>query len=116
MLGLISELVYVSHMVVLELNYSVNLQVFFGSIFPLLIFDVLPSDDIFEVIFNLSEVPDEPRSEKFDEIGYGSMLIYGNLGSLLIIQVLAWVIIGAIFLLLKFLPNRFLHKVIRRFL
>jgi hypothetical protein len=105
MLGLISELIYVSHMVVLELNYSANLQVFFGSIFPLLIFDILPSDDIFEAMFTLSEVPDKPRSDKFDEVGYGSMLIYGNLGSLLIIQVMFWLIFGGIFLFLKYMPQ-----------
>jgi hypothetical protein len=84
LLGLVGELTIVSHFVVLDLHYSVNLQTFFGSIFPLLIFDVLPTDDWYETIFTLSKVVDEPKSTKFEEVGYGSMLIYGNLGSLLI--------------------------------
>ena len=43
-LGLVSELTLVSHFVVLDLHYSTNLQVFFKSMFPLLIFDALPTD------------------------------------------------------------------------
>jgi len=43
-LGLVSELTLVSHFVVLDLHYSPNLQVFFKSMFPLLIFDALPTD------------------------------------------------------------------------
>jgi len=43
-LGLVSELTLLSHFVLLDLNYSPNLQVFFKSIFPLLIFNALPTD------------------------------------------------------------------------
>jgi len=46
-LGLVSELILVSHFVVLDLNYSPNLLVFFKSIFPLLIFDALPTDILY---------------------------------------------------------------------
>ena len=46
-LGLVSELTLVSHFVVLDLHYSPNLQVFFNSIFPLLIFDALPTDILY---------------------------------------------------------------------
>ena len=84
LLALASELVFVSHMVLINLNYSPNLLAFFSTLFPLLTFDVLPSDDIFEWAFNLSEVEDKPMTEMFDQSGYGSELIYGNLGSLLI--------------------------------
>ena len=51
---------------------------------PIWTFDILPSDDIFEPIFNLSEIDDDALTEKFDEVGYGSKLVYSNLGSLII--------------------------------
>jgi hypothetical protein len=63
---------------------------------------MMPSDDIFEEMFTISEVNDEPKSDKFDEIGYGSMLVYGNLGSLLIFQVLIWLFISVNFMILKY--------------
>jgi hypothetical protein len=85
LLGLVAELTVVSHFVVLDLNYSINLQDFFRQIFPLLIFDFLPTDDWYQKYSTLSEVDDKPKSTKFEEVGYGSMLIYGNLGSLLFI-------------------------------
>jgi hypothetical protein len=85
-LGLIAQLVYVSHLCVLDLNYSLNLQAFFKSIFPILIFDVVPADDIFEYSLSLSEVEEDDHgmNDKFKEIGYESIMIFGNLGSLLI--------------------------------
>ena len=83
-MGLIVELTYVSHMTVLEVDYSPKLMAFFKSIFPVLTFDAFPSDDIFEWMFGLSVIDDEPLSEKFEEIGYGTKMVFSNLGSLLI--------------------------------
>jgi hypothetical protein len=71
-------------MVLINLNYSPNLLQFFGLLFPYITFDVLPSDDIFEWMFTLSALDDKPITDMFDEVGYGSQLLYENLGSLLI--------------------------------
>jgi hypothetical protein len=59
-LALVAQLAYVSHLVAIKLHFSLNLQEFFQSIFPILIYDVLPSDDIFEYIFSLYGIDDDP--------------------------------------------------------
>ena len=92
-------------MVVLDLGYSPNLLAYFSSIFPILTFDILPSDDIYESMFKISETSDEPMTDMFDEVGYGSKLVFGNLGSLLIFQVLYWLFIAANTLFLKYFPK-----------
>jgi hypothetical protein len=111
------EVLYVSHMVVLELHYSLNLLIFFESIFPILTFDIVPSDDIYEWMFKLSEVEDEPKSENFDQIGYGATLVYNNLGSLLMYQVCLWLFLIINSFILKFvLTEKTKYKKSRKFL
>lgn len=70
LLSIVAELTIVSHFVVLDLHYSTNLQQFFKQIFPLLIFDILPTDNWYESWFSLSEIEDDPKSSKFEEVGY----------------------------------------------
>jgi hypothetical protein len=99
-----AELAYLSHLIAINLNYSLNLQQFFASLMPIWTFDILPSDDIFEVIFGISSIDDDALTEKFDEVGYGSKLVYGNLGSLLIYQVMMWLFMIVNSLVLKYCP------------
>jgi hypothetical protein len=84
-------------------------------LFPLLTFDILPSDEIYDEMFDLSSIEDdEPLTEKFDEVGYGSQMIYGNLGSLMIFQVLIWLYMVVLAILLRYLPKKYIK--IRRIL
>ena len=77
--------------------------------FPLLTFDILPSDVIYDEMFDLSSIEDdEPLTEKFDEVGYGSQMIYGNLGSLMIFQVLIWLYMVVLAILLRYLPKKYI--------
>jgi hypothetical protein len=62
-----AELVFISLMVSLNnLHYSLNLQVFLGSIFPILTFDIIPADDIFDYMFKVSTFRDDPLSKNLD--------------------------------------------------
>jgi len=54
-LGLINELSYICHMCALRLNYSESLLDLFRIFFPISNFDFLPTDDLYETIFNISE-------------------------------------------------------------
>jgi hypothetical protein len=58
------------------------MQEFFGNIFPLITFDVVPTDYIYAVLN--AGIDDEALTEQFDHVGYGSQLVFDNLGSLLL--------------------------------
>jgi hypothetical protein len=60
-------------------------------------------------------VNDHPVSNKLDEVGYSSMLVFGNLGTLLIFQVLGWLFISVNFMILKYLKV-YMHRKLRNFL
>ena len=64
LLGLVESISMITHMFLLSLMYPVNVQDFFGQIFPLISFDLLPFDVINEEIFRFEEVEnDEPMTE-----------------------------------------------------
>jgi hypothetical protein len=64
LLGMIESISLITHMFLLTLMYPVNVQDFFGQIFPLISFDLLPFDDINEKIFRFEEVEnDEAMTE-----------------------------------------------------
>lgn len=46
LLGLIDSLSIITHMFCISLNYPANVSDFFGSIFPLISFNLIPFDDI----------------------------------------------------------------------
>ena len=50
-LGLISSLSLIAHYVLIDLNYPANLHDFFSQIFPLISFDLIPTDDLYSFIF-----------------------------------------------------------------
>jgi hypothetical protein len=74
----------ITHFCLLDLDYPLNLLKFFGDLFPIIAFDILP-EGWYEKMFNLSELEDESISDQFEIVGYeNTSLVYGNLGSLLI--------------------------------
>ncbi len=102
-------------MCVLRLHYSENLLNFFGVFFPIVNFDFLPSDQIYEYIFRISEQDDKAKTDNFEMIGYGSSLVFGNLGSLPLYQIAAWLVLALAFLIIKCCPSDLLgNSVIRR--
>lgn len=113
LLSLVEALTVVSHFVVLNLHYSENLEGFFKDLFPLLTFDILPTDILFEYMFSLSQIEDEAMTKSFGAIGYESMFVYNNLGSLLIFQVAMVVLQMINFLLLKLTNTRLPRPLLR---
>ena len=69
----------------MSLDYPLRMQLFFGGLFPLITFDAMPTDDLYNLLFNTKSFEDdEPLTEQFGIIGYSSRLVYDNMGSLLV--------------------------------
>jgi hypothetical protein len=76
-------------MFILQLNYPSHVQDYFAGIFPLITFDLFPTDDLYEEIFQFSELDyEEGLSEQFSIVGYEYIPIIGNMGSIFVIVVL----------------------------
>lgn len=88
LLELVGPLAIVTHFVLLDLEYPVNIQEFFGLIFPMITFDVFPTDDLYQAQFQVNDMEDDALTEQFDLVGYGTMICFSNLGSLLIFMFL----------------------------
>lgn len=87
-------------MFLLSLNYPVNVQTFFGQIFPMIAFDLIPFDVINNGIFRFNEVEtDEPLTEQFESVGYESSLIILALGDIYYLMALSPVIVLILYLL-----------------
>ena len=72
-----------------------NLNVVFKIIMNIAAFDILPTDYIYDLIFKVDQK--EPLSTKFEAMGFESLWLIYNLGSLLLISL-------SIPLLMAFLP------------
>lgn len=75
-------------MFILSLTYPVNLQEFFRGLFPLIVFDIIPTDELYEKIFAFEELGIESPaiSQQFDHVGYESILSILNMGSIALIS------------------------------
>ena len=83
-LSSVTALTPITHLILIDLDYPANLNHFYSYLFPLISFDLIETDEIYERIFSLSEFEDEPQSEPFDLLGYSYQLAINNIGSLLI--------------------------------
>lgn len=86
-LGIIEPLGLMTHIMLINIEYPQNAQLFTNSIFPIVSFDMIPTDDLYAKLFRLDEVDDEPVSAVFEEIGYESKLSMNNLGSLFLLLI-----------------------------
>ena len=88
--NILSSIISISiifHMFLVTLDYPVEMMDFFGIIFPLISFDAIPVDALFERMFKFSEVTtDAALSDQFDSAGYSSYFIVQNIGSLFFIS------------------------------
>jgi hypothetical protein len=46
-------------MFIIDLNYPRKVQDFFAGLFPLIVFDVVPTDDLYQYIFHFEEIEPE---------------------------------------------------------
>jgi len=75
-------------MFLVTLDYPLEMMNFFALIFPLITFDALPVDPLYEKIFKFSKITtDGVLTDQFDNAGYSSYFIVNNIGSLFLITV-----------------------------
>jgi hypothetical protein len=56
-----------THIMLINVEYPLNAQLFTESIFPIIAFDMVPTDDLYTDIFPaLNEVEDDPISDTFE--------------------------------------------------
>ena len=89
LLSSIRSLGLIVHMFLLSLSYPLNCLSFFGQIFNLISFNLLPTAYIFEKVFQFSAVQDSYLSDWFSWVGYNSMLSVTNMATLFVFMVLA---------------------------
>jgi hypothetical protein len=90
----IKPLKLITHMILIPLSYPANLQDFFSKIFPLITFDLIPTDKLYELIFKPYSFYDSALDENFDVVGYNDKLVINNMGSLFILIILQPICLG----------------------
>ena len=66
----------------MQLGYPAGISVFYAAIFEYVVFDFIPTDNLYENIFDFENK--EPYSEEADNIGYPSRYLIFNSGSVTI--------------------------------
>jgi hypothetical protein len=112
LLSSIRSLGLIVHMFLLSLSYPLNCLSFFGQIFNLISFNLLPTAYIFEKVFQFSVVQDSYLSDWFSWVGYNSMLSVTNMATLFVFMVLApmgiltLAVVNKIFPFWRLLPDK----------
>ena len=71
LLSSIISLAVMFHMFLVTLDYPLELLNFFGLIFPLITFDALPTDSLYEKMFKFSRITtDRALTDYFNSAGY----------------------------------------------
>ena len=74
------------HMFMLQLDYPEPTMEFFGGLFPFITFDMVPTDDLYEEMFNFNEHEEDINSnlisDQFEILGYEYVNMIGNMGSM----------------------------------
>lgn len=112
LLSSIRSLGLIVHMFLLSLSYPLNCLSFFGQIFNLISFNLIPTAYIFEKVFQFSAVQDSYLSDWFSWVGYNSMLSVTNMATLFVFIVLApmgiltLAVVNKIFPFWRLLPDK----------
>ena len=94
----------ITHFMMMQLLVPQNAAIFYGGLFEFVTFDIIPTDDIYDKLFD-EGWRTEPYSPEADGIGYGTRLLFSNLGSVF------WIIIFLAILQSVFLTvSKFAHK------
>ena len=51
-LSIVDNLGLILHLFILTLEYPINVQNFFAAMFPLITFDMFPTDELYQVMFD----------------------------------------------------------------
>jgi hypothetical protein len=75
-----------THLVTLDLLFPANVGDFVSQLFPLITFDLIPTEYIYPGMFKTDQITDEPLTAQLADVGYNGKLVINNLGSLLLIM------------------------------
>ena len=106
LLSYISNLAMIIHMFILQLNYPVHVQEFFASLFPLITFDVIPTEKLYEFTLDFDEVEEESLTDQFEIVGYGDILMIRNMGSMFLMLVMMPIFTVLSWIAFKLIPNQ----------
>ena len=65
MLAIVENICIILHMFILTLEYPIHVMDFFGAMFPLITFDLFPTDELYESMFHWEEndIDDDPIND-----------------------------------------------------
>ena len=98
-LGNVRNLQFVTHLMMMQLIYSAGVSYFYSLLFEFVTYDIVPSDEIYEAMF---EIDSNPYSDQADLIGYGYRYSVVNTGSLLFYIILNGLRLALYYSILKF--------------
>jgi len=85
-LSSIVSLSVIFHMFLVTLNYPVEMMDFFALLFPLITFDAIPVNEMYERMFHFNNITtDYALTDQFDNSGYSSIFVVKNIGSIFLI-------------------------------
>ena len=74
------------HMFLVNVTYPLQLIEFMSILFELVTLDCIPTEKLYERIFQTQKVKEDgPLTDQFDLVGYSSVLIVKNIGSMFIL-------------------------------
>lgn len=107
LLSLVENIIIILHYFILSLNYPANVQDFFAFLFPLVIFDAIPVEGVYQDLFDFENIEDAPISEQFEGVGYGNTLIVQNMGSFWLMTNIS-IAVTILITLAQYLPVKFM--------
>lgn len=81
-IGAIGQLNVLSHLVLLNLKYPLNLELFFSTIFPFITYDMIDTTWLYGKMFGINA--DSAFSTAWTTFGYGAHLVINNIGSVML--------------------------------
>ena len=79
LLSQVRNLGFVTHLMMMQLQYPATIALFFSKVFEFVTFDIIPTELFYPYIFDF---PEGAYSEEADLIGYYSRYIILNAGSI----------------------------------
>ena len=62
-LNIVDNLGLILHLFILTLEYPINVQSFFAAMFPLITFDMFPTDELYQVMFDFENIQTTPLTD-----------------------------------------------------
>jgi hypothetical protein len=62
-LSIVDNLGLILHLFILTLEYPINVQNFFAAMFPLITFDMFPTDELYQVMFDFENIKTTPLTD-----------------------------------------------------